>query len=58
MSELCPQSEARDMEHATATRHPSRSKKLKDFLNGIHSAQAGGISPPAFVVSGPLFCHP
>ena len=33
MSELCPKSEARDMELVTATRHPSRSKKLKDFLN-------------------------
>ena len=33
MSELSPKAEARDMELAPTTRHPSRSKKLKDFLN-------------------------
>ena len=33
MSELCPQGESSGMKSVTATRHPSRSKKLKDFLN-------------------------
>ena len=32
-SEPSPLAEARDLELVTATRHPSRSKKLKDFLN-------------------------
>ena len=33
MSELSTKSEANDMELAATTRHLSRSKKLKDFLN-------------------------
>ena len=33
MSELSPQAEAKDMELVSTTRHPSRSKKLRDFLN-------------------------
>ena len=30
---LSPQVEASGLEHGATTRHPSRSKKLKDFLN-------------------------
>jgi len=33
MSEACSQGRTRDMELVPTTRHPSRSKKLKDFLN-------------------------
>jgi hypothetical protein len=33
MRELSPEAEATDLEPVTAARHPSRSKKLKDFLN-------------------------
>jgi len=31
--ELSPQAEAMDTELGSTKRHPSRSKKLKDFLN-------------------------